>query len=59
MNQTELEQNIVKALENNPFCSFSTVENGKPKSRYMALFNDGLNIHLATKPYTQSRGTGE
>ncbi|MCG7379282.1 MULTISPECIES: pyridoxamine 5'-phosphate oxidase family protein [Paenibacillus] len=52
MNRTELEQNIVKALENNPFCSFSTVENGKPKSRYMALFNDGMNIHLATNRRT-------
>ncbi|MCZ4152206.1 general stress protein, partial [Escherichia coli] len=36
MNRNELEQQIIGALENNPYCSFSTVENGKPKARYMA-----------------------
>ncbi|PNQ86845.1 pyridoxamine 5'-phosphate oxidase family protein [Paenibacillus polymyxa] len=48
LDHSQLEQAIVKALDNNKFCSLGTVEGGKPKVRYMALFNDGMNIHLAT-----------
>lgn len=52
MDQAQLEQKIIKALENNKFGSLGTVENDKPKVRYMAIFNDGLNIHLATNRKT-------
>lgn len=45
---TAQEQAITQALSNNPFCALGTVENNKPKVRYMALYNDGLSIHLAT-----------
>ncbi|MDO7906780.1 pyridoxamine 5'-phosphate oxidase family protein [Paenibacillus sp. JX-17] len=48
MDRTQLEQAIVQAISNNKFGSFGTVEAGKPKVRYMAVFNDGLNIHLVT-----------
>ncbi|MEW4371167.1 pyridoxamine 5'-phosphate oxidase family protein [Paenibacillus kandeliae] len=48
MSTSTEEQAIVKALSNNPFCAFGTVEDNKPKVRYMALYNEGLNIHLAT-----------
>ncbi|ANF95371.1 pyridoxamine 5'-phosphate oxidase family protein [Paenibacillus bovis] len=53
MSQTSVEQSIVKALEENRFCAFGTVENNKPKVRYMAVYNEGLNIHLATDRKTQ------
>lgn len=52
MDQAQLEQKIIKALENNKFGSLGTVENDKPKVRYMAIFNDGLNIRLATNRKT-------
>ncbi|MFC3749329.1 pyridoxamine 5'-phosphate oxidase family protein [Paenibacillus sp. GCM10012306] len=49
MNSHDLEQSIIKALDDNKFGSFGTVEDGnKPKVRYMAVFHDGLNIYLAT-----------
>ncbi|OBZ10585.1 general stress protein [Bacillus sp. FJAT-27264] len=49
MNSKDLEQNIIKALDDNKFGSFGTVEAGnKPKVRYMAVFHDGLKIYLAT-----------
>lgn len=33
-------------MENNFFCSFLIVENGKLKFCYMVFFNDGMNIYL-------------
>jgi general stress protein 26 len=49
MDQRELEQKIIKALDDNKFGSFGTIEAGnKPKVRYMAVFHDGLNLYLAT-----------
>ncbi|MDQ1236931.1 general stress protein 26 [Paenibacillus sp. SORGH_AS306] len=52
MSKTAEEQAILTALEGNPFCALGTVENDKPKVRYMALYNEGLNIHLATNRKT-------
>ncbi|AIQ44783.1 general stress protein [Paenibacillus sp. FSL R7-0273] len=53
MNNNELEQTIIKALDDNKFGSFGTIEAGnKPKVRYMAVFHDGLNIYLATNRKT-------
>lgn len=43
-----LEQNIAKILDHNQFCSFATVEGNKPKQRYMAIYNQGMTIHLVT-----------
>ncbi|NUU60266.1 pyridoxamine 5'-phosphate oxidase family protein [Paenibacillus agri] len=49
MNPKDLEQKIIKVLDDNKFGSFGTVEAGnKPKVRYMAVFHDGLKIYLAT-----------
>jgi general stress protein 26 len=48
----QLQDTIVKALSDNQFCSFATVESNKPHVRYMALFNDGLTIYLATNKKT-------
>lgn len=44
----KLEQRITAALDKHKFGSLATVENNKPKSRYMAIFHDGLNVYLAT-----------
>ncbi|GAB6992178.1 pyridoxamine 5'-phosphate oxidase family protein [Paenibacillus pini] len=44
----KLEQEIAKIMDHNKFCSFATVEGNKPKQRYMALYNQGLSIHLVT-----------
>jgi general stress protein 26 len=53
MDNRELEQTIIKALDDNKFGSFGTIEAGnKPKVRYMAVFHDGLNIYLATNRKT-------
>lgn len=49
MNNNDLEQRILKALDDNRFGSFGTIEAGnKPKVRYMAVFHEGLKILLAT-----------
>ncbi|WP_020620233.1 pyridoxamine 5'-phosphate oxidase family protein [Paenibacillus daejeonensis] len=47
-----LEKKIVEVLKDNPYCSFGTVEDSRPKVRYMALFHDGLQLHLATSRKT-------
>lgn len=53
MDNKELENKIIQALDDNTFGSFGTVEAGnKPKVRYMAVFHDGLNIYLATNRKT-------
>ncbi|WP_310831142.1 pyridoxamine 5'-phosphate oxidase family protein [Paenibacillus pedocola] len=53
MDNKELEQTIIKVLDDNRFGSFGTIEAGnKPKVRYMAVFHDGLNIYLATNRKT-------
>lgn len=48
MNKSQLEQKIISALDQHKVASFATVEEGKPKQRYMAIQHDGLDIHLAT-----------
>ncbi|MCL6603423.1 MAG: pyridoxamine 5'-phosphate oxidase family protein [Paenibacillus sp.] len=49
MDNQELEKKIIKALDDNKYGSFGTIEAGnKPKVRYMAVFHDGLKIYLAT-----------
>ncbi|WP_025706042.1 pyridoxamine 5'-phosphate oxidase family protein [Paenibacillus graminis] len=53
MDNRELEQTIIKTLDDNKFGSFGTIEAGnKPKVRYMAVFHDGLQIYLATNRKT-------
>lgn len=53
MDNRELEQTIIKVLDDNKFGSFGTIEAGnKPKVRYMAVFHDGLHIYLATNRQT-------
>lgn len=47
-----LEKKIIDVLKDNPYCSFGTVEGNQPKVRYMALFHDGLQLHLATSRKT-------
>ncbi|MGG0822924.1 pyridoxamine 5'-phosphate oxidase family protein [Paenibacillus turicensis] len=47
-NKAELEQKIISTLDQHHIASFATVEEGKPKQRYMAMQHDGLDIHLAT-----------
>ncbi|KWX72760.1 general stress protein [Paenibacillus jilunlii] len=53
MDNRELEQTIIKTLDDNKFGSFGTIEAGnKPKVRYMAVFHEGLQIYLATNRKT-------
>ncbi len=53
MDNRELEQTIIKVLDNNKFGSFGTIEAGnKPKVRYMAVYHEELNIYLATSRKT-------
>ncbi|SDD92133.1 General stress protein 26 [Paenibacillus sp. UNCCL117] len=47
-----LEEQITAVLEDNKFCSFGTIDGQKPKVRYMALFNEGLTLYLATNAKT-------
>jgi len=44
----DLERLIADAMDKHRYCAFATVEGDRPKARYMALFHDGLRIHLAT-----------
>ncbi|MWV45876.1 general stress protein [Paenibacillus sp. HJL G12] len=43
-----MEQNLAKVLDHNEFCAFATIEGNRPKQRYMALYNQGLSIHLVS-----------
>lgn len=43
-----LEQELAKIMDHNEFCSLATIEGNRPKQRYMALYNQGLSIHLVT-----------
>ena len=53
MDTKDLEKKIIKALDENKYGSFGTIEAGnKPKVRYMAVFHDGLKIYLATSRKT-------
>ncbi|MFS0836712.1 pyridoxamine 5'-phosphate oxidase family protein [Paenibacillus sp. 1P03SA] len=52
MSNPSLEQQIVSVLDKNEICSFGTVENEKPRVRYMALFHEELTIYLATSRKT-------
>ena len=53
MDNKQLEQLIIRALDDNKFGSFGTIEEGnKPKVRYMAIFHEGLKIYLATNRKT-------
>ncbi len=49
MNYLDLENNIIKALENAMICSFATVnKKGEVSARNMTIVNDGLKIYLQT-----------
>ncbi|WP_068777571.1 pyridoxamine 5'-phosphate oxidase family protein [Paenibacillus sp. FJAT-26967] len=52
MSNQELGKKIEAVLDQNEVCSFATVDNGKPRVRYMALFHEGLTIYLATNRKT-------
>ncbi|SDT13920.1 General stress protein 26 [Paenibacillaceae bacterium GAS479] len=45
-NRAELEEKIVTRLHKETYGVFSTVEEDKPRSRYMAVFHDGLTVLL-------------
>jgi general stress protein 26 len=52
LDNRQLEQQIIKALDNNRYCTLATVEGSKPKIRYMVLFHEGLKIYMATSRST-------
>ncbi|OXM13204.1 pyridoxamine 5'-phosphate oxidase family protein [Paenibacillus herberti] len=45
-NRAELEEKIITRLHKEKYGVFSTVEEDKPRSRYMAVFHDGLTVLL-------------
>lgn len=47
-----LETAIIEALGKYRYCSLGTVEDHRPKVRYMALQHDGLRIYLASNKRT-------
>jgi general stress protein 26 len=48
MTATTLEDKIVQALDSHQVCCLTTIEGCTPHERHMAMFNDGLQIYLAT-----------
>ncbi|AEI39250.1 pyridoxamine 5'-phosphate oxidase family protein [Paenibacillus mucilaginosus] len=48
----QLEERIVKVLEDNDVCSFGTVSGNQPRVRYMALLHEGMTVYLATNSKT-------
>ena len=52
MKRAHLEKKIIEVLEHNHYCSLATVENGKPKCRYMVLHHEQLQVYLASHRLT-------
>lgn len=52
MDQQQLQRKITETLERNRFGSFATVEGGRPKVRYMTVFNEGMTVYLVTSSQT-------
>ncbi|MCY9111945.1 pyridoxamine 5'-phosphate oxidase family protein [Bacillus atrophaeus] len=52
MNQQEIKQKVLDVLDNHKVGSLATVEQGKPHSRYMTFFHDGLTIYTPTSKET-------
>lgn len=48
MEKQQLEARIAEALDKHRIGAFATVEGGRPRIRYMAVFHEGLNVYLAT-----------
>ncbi|HZG71327.1 MAG TPA: pyridoxamine 5'-phosphate oxidase family protein [Chondromyces sp.] len=52
MNNEELKDQILKVLDESRVGTMATVTNGKPHSRYMTYFHEGLNLFTATHKET-------
>ncbi|GGA73998.1 pyridoxamine 5'-phosphate oxidase family protein [Ornithinibacillus halotolerans] len=48
MSQQEIKSEIERILDHNKVGTMATVQNGKPHSRYMTFFRDGLTLYTAT-----------
>ncbi|MGG3326101.1 pyridoxamine 5'-phosphate oxidase family protein, partial [Bacillus velezensis] len=48
MNQNEIKEKVLEVLDHHKVGSLATVEQGKPHSRYMTFFHDGLTIYTPT-----------
>ncbi|WP_338780040.1 pyridoxamine 5'-phosphate oxidase family protein [Metabacillus sp. FJAT-52054] len=48
----QLEEKIMKLLDNHQIGSMATVRNGKPYSRFMLFFHQGLTLYTATSKKT-------
>lgn len=55
MNQNEIKEKVLEVLDHHKVGSLATVEQGKPHSRYMTFFHDGLTIYTPTSKDTHKR----
>ncbi|MED3601620.1 pyridoxamine 5'-phosphate oxidase family protein [Bacillus subtilis] len=52
MNQQDIKQKELDVLDHHKVGSLATVQKGKPHSRYMTFFHDGLTIYTPTSKET-------
>ncbi|MBD2844213.1 pyridoxamine 5'-phosphate oxidase family protein [Paenibacillus sp. IB182496] len=52
MERKELEKRINDAMDKQDVGIMATMEGNQPKARYMALFHNGMHIHMATSRKT-------
>ncbi|ATH94403.1 general stress protein [Bacillus glycinifermentans] len=52
MDQEQIKQKVLNILDHHKVGSLATVEGGKPHSRYMTFFHDGLTLYTPTSVET-------
>ena len=52
MDQQQLKNKVLDILDHHKVGSLATVESGKPHSRYMTFFHDGLTLYTPTSDET-------
>lgn len=52
MDQRQLKNKVLDILDHHKIGSLATVESGKPHSRYMTFFHDGLTLYTPTSDET-------
>ncbi|ARA84464.1 pyridoxamine 5'-phosphate oxidase family protein [Bacillus paralicheniformis] len=52
MDQQQLKNKVLDILDHHKIGSLATVESGKPHSRYMTFFHDGLTLYTPTSDET-------
>jgi general stress protein 26 len=52
MTNSELKEKVLKILQENKVGTLASVQQGKPHSRYMTFFHEGLTLYTATSKET-------